>query len=421
MRLTRRMLIASGGATMAASAWPARAQAETKESWVPDDRALETLETLARKHSIPGASAAIYENGDIAWTWAYGVQSVASGKPVGPETLFQAASLSKPVTAYVTMQMIEHGLLGLDDRLIDYHRPERLSDNPWSTQVTVRHALTHATGLPNWPERDETTVIEPAFAPGTGYSYSGQAFQWVQAAIERISGHSLQELCSRYLFAPAALDDMAMLWLPGRVDREALGHVLGDDGVNTLEPSFFDQKVGAQLYRISQRWGRPLTSFTLDDYRAAFRVIDSFDDERLDGFGAYRWERPQMALANAASSLRTTPTDYARFLALMLPPPPAQREGLLPEAGRALMLTPQTERDAPKGNVPAGIGWGLERREGRIVYHHWGMNGQSYVSNALGDPALRRTIVVMSNGSSGGPFIDQAALMLTGTPYANYV
>ncbi len=149
-------------------------------------------------------------------------------------------------------------------------------------------------------------------------------------------------------------------------------------------------------------------------------MIDGFGNERLDAIPAYRWERPQMALANAASSLRTTPSDYARFMALMLPGQ-LPREGLLSETGRQLMLVPQTEREAPRAHVPAGIGWALERRESGIVYHHWGLNGQSYVSNALGDPVLRRTIVVMANGSTGGPFIDAAALLLTGTDYAPYV
>ena len=421
MKLDRRTAIAATGAAMALPSLPVRAaQDGPAASWVPGADRIEQLAALAGTHNIPGASAAIFEDGDIAWTWTYGVQSVASRTPIGATTLFQAASLSKPVTAYVTMQMIEHGMLGLNDRLIDYHRPQGLSDHPWSAQVTVRHALTHASGLPNWPERTEGTVIEPAFAPGTAYSYSGQAYQWVQAAIERVSGHSLEELCRRYLFAPGGLDDMAMLWLPGRAGREALGHVVGEDGVNVLEPSLFDQFAGARLHQLAQRWGRPLASFTLDDYRAAYRAIGSFGNERLDAIPDWRWERPQMALANAASSLRTTPSDYARFMALMLPGQPA-RPGLLSDTGRQLMLFPQTERPAPRAHVPAGIGWALERREGRIVYHHWGMNGTSYVSNALGDPLLRRTIVVMANGSTGGPFIDAAALLLTGTRYAPYV
>ena len=414
--IDRRQLLGYAAATAAFAPAVLRARPlPDTASWVPTPAQVDAIEALARTHQIPGASAAVFENGAVAWQWTYGVQSTASGVPVNRNTLFQAASLSKPVTAYVTMQMIEAGLLRLDDRLIDFHRPDLLSDHAWSSQVTVRHALTHSTGLPNWPAREEDIVIEPEFEPGTAYSYSGQAYQWVQAAIERIAGTSLQHLCEQYLFAPAGLDDMAMLWLPGRAPREALGHVLNDDRTNSLEPMLFDQVVGARLQQVSQRWQRPLASFTLDDYRAAYRLIDNFGHERVDAIADYRWDRPQTALANAAASLRTTPADYARFLALMLPGPSA--DGLLSATARDSMLTVQTERPPNRYHLPAGIGWGLERYEGRLVYHHWGMNGQSYVSNALGDPALRRTLCFMCNGSSGGPFIDQAASLLTGGGY----
>ena len=416
--MKRRTVFRLGAGAIAAIGAPLSASERNRSAWIPDAERSDRLERLFQERNVAGASAAIFEAGEVAWTWSGGVQNVETGRPVNEFTLFQAASLTKPVTAYIAMQMVEHGLIRLEDRLIDYHRPVGLSDHPWSSQVTVLQALTHTSGLPNWPDGKEDVVIQPAFEPGKGYDYSGQAFQWVQAALETISGASLQELAQQYLFAPAGLGDMAMHWLPGRAYREALGHVVNDAGENELDAIQFDQIVGSRLHELANRWGRELSSFTLEDYRAAFRAIDSFGDERVDRIERYRWERPDMALSNAAASLRTTPSDYTRFLALMLPGQ-GGRPGLLSDESRRMMLTPQAARGGDKANMPPGIGWGLELYEGRWVYHHWGQNGPSYVSNSVGEPDTGRAIVVMANSTTGGPFIDAAARLLTGTPYTN--
>lgn len=418
----RRTLLKSGGA-MAVGAGLAPsviAQATVStQSWVPDEAMLVRLEKLFASHNVAGASFAILEQGEVAWTGAYGHRNAAMRDPVTDTTLFQLASLSKPIFAYIVMNMIEHGRLSLDDRLADYVRPFGYADTPWSRAITVRHALTHRSGLPNWRERLEGAVLAPAFEPGTGYSYSGEAYSWLQEVVEAVENASLHDVASKYLFAPAGLDDMAYLWLPGRDHREVYGHSLDASGGNLPDRRQFSRQYGAMAHALANRWGRELSALRQVDMRMINDVIQWPDGSDWADRPAWTWQLPAYALANAPSSARSTARDYARFLALMLPGR-SQAAGLLSDEARRMMITPQSERP-DKANMPSGIGWGIERFGGRTFYQHWGRNGASYTALALADPETRRGIVAMANSETGGPFIDEAAAMLTRTPFATFV
>lgn len=418
---TRRSVLKAGGAlAMSAGLSPALlAQAASdRRSWVPDGTMLERLEALFVERQVAGASFAILEDGDVAWTGTYGHRNTALGDPVTRSTLFQVASLSKPIFAYVVMNMIGHGLLGLDDRLADYVRPTGYADSAWARSVTVRHALTHRSGLPNWRAGEADAELAPAFEPGSDYSYSGEAYSWLQEVVEAIAGKSLQDVAQHYLFAPAKLGDMAYLWLPGRDHREVYGHKLEESGTNVPDPIQLDRMIGPLIHRKAAAMGRPLGTLTQAEIRDILRTID-WPDGVLRERPAWLWQRPGNALANAPSSARSSAYDYARFLALMLPGRGGE-PGLLDDAARRMMITPQAERpDRPE--MPPGIGWGIERYEDQMVYQHWGRNGAQHCSLALADPATGRGIVAMANSETGGPFIDAAAAMLTRTPYKTFV
>lgn len=399
-------------AVLAGSAVPA-------QSWIPNDTMISRLEDLFKKRNVAGASFAILEEGEVAWSQSFGFRNTNTQDPITNNTLFQVASLSKPIFAYIVMNMIEQGRIKLDDRLSDYVRPIGYSGTPWSRAITVRHVLTHQTGLPNWRERSEGVPLEPAVEPGTGYSYSGEAYSWLQEVVEAIENASLNEAASRYLFAPAGLEDMAFLWLPDRDHREVFGHSLDASGQNVPDALQFSREYGSQVNRIATRWGRELSSLRQADIRTINKVIEWPTGSSLADKPEWLWRLPDYALANSPSSARATASDYARFLALMLPGR-NQPAGLISDEARKFMLTPQSERpDQP--NMPSGIGWGLERFQGRLYYQHWGRNGPNYTALSLADPETKRGIVAMANSETGGPFIDEAATMLTGTPFQTFV
>ena len=330
-------------------------------SWAPDESKEDMIRAAMRKYRLPGVAIAIVEDGALVWEGAFGVTNVATGALVSNTTLFQAASLTKPVFAYIVLRLIDEGRIKLDDRLTDYYRPEDLSRSEWSEAITVRHVLTHQTGLPNWrPSDDRDAKLMPAFEPGTAYSYSGEAFHWLQQACETITGLGLHDLADRYLFTPANLTEMAMLWLPERDTREVYGHVIGDDGEAELGDLQFAREQGRRLQEVSERWGRPMTTWRSSDLRAAHGVMRPHDHPRLRDRPLWRVNRPGSASIDSASSLRTTAGDYARFLTLMMQPTEPDRGGIS-EGLRTMMLTTQTEVSKDGPNRPVGLTWRLSQ------------------------------------------------------------
>ena len=107
--------------------------------------AMNILDRMKYYH-VPGVSVAVINNGKIDWAKGYGIKESGGNDLVTPETLFQAASISKPVTALGTLQLVEKGSLDLDspvnDRLVSWKVP----DNEFSEKekVTLRRLLTHS-------------------------------------------------------------------------------------------------------------------------------------------------------------------------------------------------------------------------------------------------------------------------------------
>ena len=110
--------------------------------------AMNILDRMKYYH-VPGVSVAVIDNGKIDWAKGYGIKETGGNDPVTPETLFQAASISKPVTALGTLQLVEKGSLDLDspvnDKLVSWKVPE--NEFSEKEKVTLRQLLTHSAGL----------------------------------------------------------------------------------------------------------------------------------------------------------------------------------------------------------------------------------------------------------------------------------
>jgi hypothetical protein len=111
---------------------------------------------LMREHHVPGVSVAIIEHGELRWSQGFGVADARTGKAVTAETVFEAASMSKPIVALVAVQLVQEGRLDLDRPLVGYLGRDYLPDQPAHRRITARMALTHRTGFENWrPGYDE--------------------------------------------------------------------------------------------------------------------------------------------------------------------------------------------------------------------------------------------------------------------------
>lgn len=158
------------------------------------------LKEIAAEAKTPAIQIAYLADGKITH-YNYGVKDITTNEAIGNNTVFQAASLSKIVATYAFLVLVDKGLLDLDKPLWSYYEYDRLKDDPYKELMTARMVLTHHTGLPNW-EKGKKGPLSTRFKPGTDYMYSGEAYQYLQLVAEKITGKSLDEICSTYIFKP---------------------------------------------------------------------------------------------------------------------------------------------------------------------------------------------------------------------------
>jgi CubicO group peptidase (beta-lactamase class C family) len=179
------------------------------------------LQSLLSRHGVPGLALAVVGNGAPVEVATAGVRNAVIGTPVDADTVFEAASLSKPVFAYAVLQLIDSGVLSLDTRL--------------SAAITVRHVLTHTSGLPNW--RAKTTPLKTYFAPGERFSYSGEGFVWLQQVVETITGEPTDRLTERLVFEPLEMRRSSYIWQPAFDGAHADPHNAGSSPQSKKKPT----------------------------------------------------------------------------------------------------------------------------------------------------------------------------------------
>jgi len=153
---------------------------------------------LMEAAEVPGLSIAIVREGEVFWTGAFGVRSADTGEPMNEDTIFEAASLTKTLTAVAALKLVESGELDLDTPLVEYLPYPKLARDERYKKITARLILTHTTGLPNWGTR---LIREP----GELYGYSGEGFLYLGKAIEKITGKDLNEFAREVIFAPLGM------------------------------------------------------------------------------------------------------------------------------------------------------------------------------------------------------------------------
>jgi len=372
-------MLTLGGALLVANAGAARAgSGDERSSWIPSDALLADLPRLMRIAAVPGLAIAVLQDGRLTWTRGFGVKNIQTGDPVTDETLFEAASMTKPVFAYVAMRLVDEGRLALDRPLVDYRRPDYLANDPLLAKITVRDVLRHSSGLPNWA-RGPLATIAP---PGSGYHYSGEAFVWLQLIVEQVLGMSLDDAMRDRLFGPAGMSRSTFGWDEAVAKAAVYGH--DDEAKIPAQPT---RALGEKLLPIAKRWGRPIASWRYEDSIRAMREADPATPATTHNL-----------LSNSAGGLLTTVSDYARFMALMMDG--RERAGWeISETARRAMLTTQLEVRGP--DYARGLGWQLEGPPTARLFEHSGSNYGIFKTLGMGDARKRRGIVIFTNAANG--------------------
>lgn len=195
------------------------------------------LDSLATEHGVPGYAFAAFDDRRILHQRAAGVKSKDTGETVDVETVFEAASISKPMFAYMVLTLARDGVLDHDAPL-GVTPPVRttLGHDERSAVLTPRMLLAHLGGLPNWRSRInfEATNYEELFgpndtlqfvaAPGTEYRYSGEGYVLLQQVVEHATGRALNSLAQEMVFDPLEMPRSSFLFDDAMQANAASGH-----------------------------------------------------------------------------------------------------------------------------------------------------------------------------------------------------
>ena len=182
-------------------------------------------DSMAARH-VPGVSVAVIHAGKIEWARGFGVTKLG-GPPVTSETLFQAASISKPVVAVAVLRLAESGKLNLDADVNQYLKTWKVPGNEFTAKrkVTLRELLNHTAGVTvhgfpgyaagepvptlvqvlNGEKPANTSSIRVDTEPGTVWRYSGGGFVIVQQLLEDVTGKPFPELMQQMVLGPIGM------------------------------------------------------------------------------------------------------------------------------------------------------------------------------------------------------------------------
>ena len=398
--LGRRAFLVGSAALIAGG--PASARAGTGDqcpdgnvAWIPSEELVRDLPRLMRIAGVPGAAIAVVDRGELAWSRGFGVKNILTRDPVREDSLFEAASMTKPIFAYVVMRLVDEKRLDLDKPLVAYRRPANLGSDPNLELITARHVLGHSTGLPNWASEPLVT----SSAPGSSYTYSGEAFIWLQLVIEQIMGMGLGSVMQAKLFDPAGMSHSSFGWDEEIARSVVFGHSEPPEGEQKL-PLQPTRELGDRLLRVASRWRKPIASWTYEDSVKAMQETDPKTPPSTHDL-----------LVNSAGGLLMTASDYAKFMLLMMDRP-KRAAWEISDAARQAMLTPQL--DVRGRDISRGLGWELEQSSAGLLYQHSGSNYGIFKTLGVGDAQSGRAIIVFTNAANGNALAARIVREATG-------
>ncbi len=157
------------------------------------------------EYHVPCAGVGVIENGKIKWVRNFG--ELQTGHPAPDNTLFNIASQTKPVTAMLTLKLVQMGKWDLDEPLAHYWIDPDIANDPYLMKLTTRFVLSHQTGFPNWRSDNGGTRLRFKFEPGTASGYSGEGFEYLRRALEAKFHRSLAVLMDSLLCKPLGMKD----------------------------------------------------------------------------------------------------------------------------------------------------------------------------------------------------------------------
>lgn len=312
----------------------------------------EATQKILKRANIPGLSLAYLSSEGSVTVESYGVKEIKKEGSIDEKTLFSAASLSKPIVGYMVMQLVDQGEIDLDQPLAEYFDYPDVAGEAFYRQVTARHVLSHTSGLPNWRPRREGGELKFKRAPGEQFGYSGEGYVWLSKVLESINSKAFEELAQEMVFQPLGMTLTSYIWRDTTEQNYALPH-------------------------------------------------DPYAKPRK------KWKSPN---PNAAASLQTTASDYARFLQAIY------RGDRLSAKSKAAMFSPQSEviSYGADGKIDWGLSVGIQEKPDGKEFWHWGDNG-TFKAYFTVNIETGEGLVYFANSSNGLAITEELTDLYLGT------
>lgn len=187
----------------------------------------ERVTKLMKDYDIPGVNIALIQKGNITWSKAYGYADFEQGRKMTIDTVCRTQSISKSVTAWGVMKLVEQGKIGLDDPVKQYIKNWNFPDTEFSEEnITVRQLLSHSAGMPLGsigvhysPEGDVPSLEENLFKqahlikePGSSFLYSNVGFNLLELLIEEVTGQKFAEYMKKEVLIPLGMHNSSFNW-----------------------------------------------------------------------------------------------------------------------------------------------------------------------------------------------------------------
>jgi CubicO group peptidase (beta-lactamase class C family) len=306
-----------------------------------------------KESDVPSVAVAYIQDRQVAWTEVYGEQS--PGVAATERTLYNVASLTKPITAETILRLASARKLSLDESMSPIWVDPDIRDNPYSKLLTPRLCLSHQTGFANW-RRMTAGVLKIRWKPGTQTGYSGEGYNYVGTFVERKFARPFDALAQEMVLGPIGMKDTSYTakdWYSGRL---AMPH--GPKAERSIEP-------------VATKWnGADLLRTTIGDY--AKLVVSVMRDEGLT--------EPIAAERATITRDMVTPEDL---------------EKVCRDAG---------ELGQCRVTAGMGLGWEVEIVNGVKILDHDGSDSGVRTS-AMFVPSQGIGVVVFTNGENGNRVI----------------